>query len=328
MMTQKVGELRVSLLGGVRIEYGSGATPAGRITRSLQTLLAYLILQRHRRHPREVLSGLFWGDQPEYRARGCLNTALWRLRRLLEPSGVPRGMYLINTPQGEIGFNRKSAYWLDVEVLEECANRVVGQSATPAPADVQAIDGAVRLYQGELLEGFYADWVLAERERVRTLYLDSLTWLMRHHIASPLPEQGVAYGQRILRHDPLREEVHRELIRLYIRTGQRGLALSQYEACRRLLLEELGAEPLEETKALYAQIAPVRSVRPSRRAESVTRLPPAIVDALRQTLRGLEAARSQLDAAMQVLDAHLAAEPASGQLADAASSRDRRVTRA
>ena len=109
--------LRIHLFGCVRIEQ-EGGRASEKPTRAVQGLLAYLLLQRHRCHSRDVLCGLFWADQDEDSARGCLNTALWRLRRVLEPEGIPRGTYLTKTADGEIGFNCESDYWLDVAVLE------------------------------------------------------------------------------------------------------------------------------------------------------------------------------------------------------------------
>jgi predicted ATPase len=43
-------------------------------------------------------------------------------------------------------------------------------------------------------------------------------------------------------------------MRLLARTGQRSAALVQYEACRRVLANELGVEPAEDTRRLYRRI--------------------------------------------------------------------------
>jgi DNA-binding SARP family transcriptional activator len=62
--------------------------------RANQALLAYLLLFRHRLHVRDLLAGLFWGDNGQEKARNCLNTALWRLWRILEPEGISAGAYI------------------------------------------------------------------------------------------------------------------------------------------------------------------------------------------------------------------------------------------
>ena len=63
-------------------------------------------------------------------------------------------------------------------------------------------------------------------------------------------ETGIRYARRLVRIDPLSEEAHRKLIRLYALSGRRGRALAHYEDLVDLLDRELGVEPLEETTAL------------------------------------------------------------------------------
>ena len=246
--------LHIRLFGRVQVSHNNWKTEVN-ITRVIQGLLAYLLLQRHRTHSREELAALFWGEQNQERARGCLNTTLWRLRCALEPAGVPHGTYLISNYCGEVAFNRDSQYWLDVASFEEQIKRIL---ATPhesvEASEVKELENIMQLYQGELLEGFYNDWALRERESLRTLYLNGLAYLMKYEKYYGSHEKSLAYGRHILEIDPLREEIHREMMRLYIKNGQRALAVRQYKACCEILNVELDIQPMAETQALYAQI--------------------------------------------------------------------------
>src|SRR5262249_36985789 len=58
--------------------------------------------------------------------------------------------------------------------------------------------------------------------------------------------------------DPLREETHRTLMRLYAREGRLGDALRQYQTCVSGLRGELGVEPAQETRRVYREIVPRR----------------------------------------------------------------------
>jgi hypothetical protein len=58
--------------------------------------------------------------------------------------------------------------------------------------------------------------------------------------------------------DPLREETHRTLMRLYARQGRLGDALRQYQTCVSVLHGELGVEPAQETRRIYREIVPRR----------------------------------------------------------------------
>jgi DNA-binding SARP family transcriptional activator len=245
--------LRIQLFGTVQVSH-DGRPQDARMIHAVQSLLAWLLLHRRKVHARESLAAIFWGEQGEARARSCLSTALWRLRQVLEPEGVPRGTYLIARPS-VVGFNCASDLWLDVAEFEEGVRRYLPSAAsTNRPLDSSGAEDAVAHYTGDLLEGFYDDWALRERERLRVLYLDSLATLLRHHSEGGALDRALRCGRQLLALDPLREDTHREVIRLHVRNGHRALALQQYESCRAALREELGVEPMEETRALCADL--------------------------------------------------------------------------
>lgn len=246
--------LRIHLFGQVRIFDAETAQPA-KATHHVQALLAYLLLHRHRSHSREVLAGLLWGDHAQERARGSMNTTLWRLRRILEPDEALRGTFLHVPVAGEIAINPAGRFWLDVATFED---QSIGGLRQPVermqPTDAERLEAAARLYTGELLEGFYEDWALRERQRLHQLYLSALAHLMQYHAFHHAYKESLRLGQQLLDQDPLREDIQREMIRLYLADGQRTRALQQYELCRRVLAAELGVPPLAETQALYVAI--------------------------------------------------------------------------
>ena len=250
--------LAIFLFGQARVLH-PGNTEAQPIARGLYELFAYLLLERKRQHKREVLADLLWGERDGSQARSCLSTALWRLRRILEPPGVRRGTFLVATGAGGVGFNCDSDYWLDVAEFEERVNPIVdlpiGQMA---PAHVARLEEAVALCDGEILDGVYGDWALRERERLNRLYLNALHALMSYHRHHERYNRSLHYGHQILARDPLREEVHRAVIGMHAAVGDRGQAVRQYRECCRMLAEELGVPPMDETQALYQAITASR----------------------------------------------------------------------
>jgi DNA-binding SARP family transcriptional activator len=156
---------------------------------------------------------------------------------------------------GDLGFNIQSNYWLDVDIFEQQIAKLLSISPEQAgKEDVSLLEQAIQLYNGDLLEGYYCDWALRERERLRCCYLDSLYYLMRYYSRSDGVSKALAYGQEILRADPIREDVHRQMMGLYMQSGQRSLAVRQYNACAESLRVELGISPMPETQALLAHI--------------------------------------------------------------------------
>jgi len=296
-----MGILQVRLFGGMHMTHNNWRTEAT-ITREIQALLAYLLLQRQRVHSREVLSGIFWGEYSQEKARGSLNTALWKLKKTLEPQGIPVGTYLKITHLSEVGFNRESRYWLDVEVFEEEINRISGCPVQMVQElHIVDLEKALELYKGELLEGFYDNWALRERERLRALHLKSLIYLLQYYGFHGAWEKAITYGQQILELDPLREEIHREIMRLYMENGQRSLAVRQYEICRSTLANELGIAPMEDTQALYTRI--FTGSDPSRLllgSEEQIKVDQAVRQ-LRDAGQAIELAKEQIQQALELI---------------------------
>jgi DNA-binding SARP family transcriptional activator len=246
--------LRIKLFGGGRVEFAE-THPRVKLTSTTCFLLAYLVFYRQRAHPRDVLLNLMWGDLPSERARGCLNTALWRLRRHLEPQGIPTGTYLISTSTGEVSFNCQSDFWLDVAAFEQTVLDTLRHPPEQAvESQVAQLESAIDLYTGDLLESCYCDWVLPERERLRNLFLDAHYYLMGYYHTHQNFNRALQHGSVILAYNPLREDVHRQMMRLYNGSGQRSLAIQQYKICRQTLLDELDIEPMPETQALLEKI--------------------------------------------------------------------------
>jgi DNA-binding SARP family transcriptional activator len=246
--------LRIYLFGSMRVHYENPYRDI-RLTRTIQGLLAYLILQGTRPCPRQVLAGVFWGDNDETSARNCLNTALWRMRLALEAPPISDQPLLLSTPGGEICLNPDSPLWVDALEFEAMIKTALAQPAhRMQQSDIDVLEQCLNLYHGELLESFYDDWALRERERMRLLCLSAREHLMHCYQERNELERSLETGLLLLRDDPLREDIHRAVMRLYHASGRRAQAMLQYERCRELIRRELGIEPMPETQALAERI--------------------------------------------------------------------------
>jgi DNA-binding SARP family transcriptional activator len=245
--------LELYLFGSGRARYGERCL-SGFPNRLPCLLLCYLVLHRGRAHGREQLAALFWGDHPTSVARKRLRHALWWLRTQLAAIGAPADGYLAILDD-TISFDGEQS-WIDVQALEAAAAGVQGVAGQALDAGQAArLEAALDLYQGPLLDGVYDDWCLYERERLHLLYLDALGKLIDYHESSGSPRRGLEYGERVLASDETRENVHRQMMRLYWRLGDRGAAIAQYRRCAQLLRETMGLSPMAETDRLYRQIA-------------------------------------------------------------------------
>ncbi len=232
--------LYIHLLGYLRVFNDEHPLQFAALPKTLP-LWAYLLLNRARPVPRDTLAYLLWPDTSEHAARANLRRHLHELRQVLPPAPQARPWLL--SQAGTLQWNPAADYWLDVAEFERL-------SESP-----DHLAKAVALYTDDLLPNVYDDWILADRERLRCLYLADLEQLVAHCRARGDSIQATIYIQQILSCDSLREDAVRELIALRYQAGDRAGALQAYQDFARLLQAELGATPMPETSNLYQAVA-------------------------------------------------------------------------
>jgi DNA-binding SARP family transcriptional activator len=232
------------VLGGFEARLASGA-PLTLPAKKAQALLAYLAVRPGQSHHRNKLATLLWGEQSDDGARGNLRHALANLRRALAGAS-PHSLDI----QGQTVVLQAAGVEVDVVTFE----RLAGEG-TP-----QALQDAAELYRGDLLLGLtldaalFEDWLVAERERLRELAIETLGRLLAWQSNAADTERAIQTAMRLVALDPLQEAVHRTLMRLHARQGRRGAALKQYQMFVGVLQRELGAEPEAETRRLHQEL--------------------------------------------------------------------------
>ena len=255
----------VSMFGRLRVRQ-NGEPIEDSIPKKAQELLAHLLLHR-RAHPREKLATLLWPRGTTQRAKAYLRKALWQLRQSLDADDADadsvlrvEGDWVQACPAENVS--------VDVVDFENAFDAVQDCSASEMSASqVRALKCAESLYTGDLLENWYQEWCLTERERLRDIFLRMLDRLVRRCEQDEAYDSGIQYGMRALRIDPARERVHRHLMRLRARAGDRIGALRQYERCADVLERELGVSPSTATRCLHERIQEDRFPEPTN-AES------------------------------------------------------------
>lgn len=258
--------LKLGVLGTLQVAFANAPT-AKLESDKTRALLVYLAVEADRAHRREALTGLLWPDFPEETARRNLRQALFNLRQVLGDH-TANPPYLLIT-HDELEFNTASDHSLDFAQFDAQLAAVAShahrklEACTVCAARLQE---AVGLYRGKFLQEFFLEdsaefeeWAVARREATHQRALEALT-----HLADYYENRGEMAAARVctirqLELDPWREQAHRRMMRIYAFEGQRSSALAQYETCRRVLSEEFGVEPSEETRELYEKIKAVPS---------------------------------------------------------------------
>ena len=215
---------RVEMLGRFRVLQDSREITRFR-TQKTAALLAYLALYRAQSHPRDVLIERFWSESTLEAARSNLSVALNALRKQLEPPGVPAGAVVIAN-HAQVRLN-PIAFTTDVDDFEQALG--TAQLETEAEKRVNSWRKSVDQYAGDLMPGFYEEWVLAERERLRDAYRGALRQVVKEYVETRQYEPAIEYAHRTVQADPLREESVRNLMRLYVAVGRPADALYQYQ---------------------------------------------------------------------------------------------------
>ena len=230
--------LDVRLLGKFDVKHNG--KPVMISSRPSQSLFAYLILNAGTSHRREKLAGLLWPDSLEETARDNLRHALWRVRKAL-PTKL-KAEYLL-TDDLSIAFNISADYSLDATQLEKLSEN----------ASVDELIAVLSRYEGELLPGFYDEWVMLEREHLYSIF--------EHHMArlmSLLQEEKrwldiLDWGERWIKLGQKPETAYRALMSAHAAKGDMSKVATTYERCQKSL-REFGIDPSEQTKELYQNL--------------------------------------------------------------------------
>lgn len=212
-------------------------------------LLWYLMINAGHEIRRECIAERFWQASDEARQRSALNSALWRIARKIPPHP---GLKL-RTTDATVCMTIDDAIPVDGRDLSALVDEACHVDRLGRPC-AERLEAALRASDAPFMDGLSADWALAERERNSSMRIRGLIALMRWHGDDRRYEDALQLCRRILREDPFRESVQIDMMWLYVLNGQRAQAIRQYHAFAAVLSEELGIEPMPETRALFDHI--------------------------------------------------------------------------
>jgi DNA-binding SARP family transcriptional activator len=251
---------RIEMFGGLRVQRLPQLQPDEQVAtapevldrfRSRQSgaLLAYLAYFP-RPHARELLCELLWPGHDAALSRKHLRVVLSSLRKGLEPPDVPAGSVLV-TDRNFVQLDPQS---VTTDVAEFEATLQQAAQTSNRAAQMTHLAQAVEGYHGVLLPGFYEEWIVPESQRVEESYFVALRRLIHQLEQDGETERALHYARRGLSMDALREDVGRDVMRLYAATGQPALALRQYREMERALKSELNTVPAPQTRELMRLI--------------------------------------------------------------------------
>jgi WD40 repeat protein/basic membrane lipoprotein Med (substrate-binding protein (PBP1-ABC) superfamily)/DNA-binding SARP family transcriptional activator len=260
--------LRIRLLGQFAVRWNGDLILIP--SRPAQSLFAYLALNAGLTHRREKLYGMFWPDSSDENARGYLRSALWRIRKSFDEAEIPWGDILDIT---DIDATLKKDAALQID-----ADRILERGGKDSWTFEQ-LSEILALYEGELLPGFYDEWVVLERERIHAAYEQKMRALLDISLASQLWEEALEWGERWIAQGFAPEAAYQALMIAHAGLGDSSSAVVVYRRCQENLGRELGVEPSDELRALRDQLSrgempALASLAPKLDSPAIEDLPP------------------------------------------------------
>jgi DNA-binding SARP family transcriptional activator len=192
---------------------------------------------------RAYIAGTLWPEVTDHRAHASLRSTIWRVsqtcRGLLESHGE-----VLSLARGT---------WVDVREL-----RSLFEVEPPGSRSGSGVASWSESFWGELLPGWYDDWVMLERERLRQMRVHALETMTRALADQGRYAEALEVGMAAVAVAPLRESAHREIIRIHLAEGNLSEALRQFEVCAQLLRADLGLEPSDQMVDLLEPVMDLR----------------------------------------------------------------------
>lgn len=247
--TTRTQPAELQLLGWWELRLHGEPSALGRREERLISLLAL-----HGRAPRPKVAGLLWPESSDEHAMTNLRAAVWRTRQATD--GILE--------------SDRTTLWLrddvavDVDRLGQYAAAVAA-----SPQDYSFADVAQALDCGDVLPGWYEDWVIFARERMQHVRFRAFEAMARSLLESGRTDDAARAARAALAIEPLHDGMNVVLVSSYLARGSTAEAVRHFRAYRHQLHRELGVTPsrrlldLVEPFLLPRQRAP--ATRPARR---------------------------------------------------------------
>lgn len=235
-------KLSIRALGQMRVELDGKpiSVPEWTNQKAVRETFFYL-LARPSGATREEIGETLWPDSYPDQLRVQFKNVLYRIRYTI-------GSEIILLDRNRYAFNRAIDYYYDVETFEEKLRQA--EAANQPGMKKELLQAALALYEGPFLPEGSGTWLMPERQRLRKQYLQAALSLAQINLEEGDTKAAILTLEGALDDDPCSEEAHRLAMRIYAAQSNRSAVVLQFEACTKAL-KEIGAEPSEQTLALF-----------------------------------------------------------------------------
>jgi DNA-binding SARP family transcriptional activator/archaellum biogenesis ATPase FlaH len=250
LMREKLDGFKFRVFGNLEVIDHAGnviALPS----KGSRNLLAYLLSRHGQTHTRGKLCAVLWTEIQEAQAKRWLSQALWQIKQSLGSDAMSKR--LISSNQG-ISFRFLQHDEFDQMKFEDSLAFGTDNTVDDLAKRITALQTAINVYRDEYLVDVYDDWALECRQELQLRHLKALQKLFSLQLGHGDLEDALESANRLLRLDPFREEMHREVMLLHMQRGQPAKALAHYGELLRVLEHEQMGLPTTATQELRQRI--------------------------------------------------------------------------
>ncbi len=189
---------------------------------------------------RSEICQAFWPDLETDQAVNVFHVTKRRLHKALDMDVLVHddGYYRVNPEFG-----------IQYDVMNFVTTLMNGRDESFSKKErMKAWQKCINMYRGPFLQGHNDDWILRRREDYKTGYLEALTSMANIRLEDGRTEQALNLYQKAVTEDNHRQDLHREIMRLFTSMGRRSEAAAHYQS----LTDEITLEP--ETEETYQEI--------------------------------------------------------------------------
>ncbi len=218
-------------------------------TTKAREILAYLFHYRGKHVLKDKILEDIWPNFAPERASALFHTNLYQLRRVLK-----------TTPGEQPIMHKDKKYFLNQREFSSDIDNFLAltgdteEKGAIQPVAAAKLERAVSLYRGDYMEDLDYHWVEAEREQLKQVYLTLLERLAHGYTERGDLDQAASCLRTVLSCNPLLEDTHVFLMKIYARMGDRMAVMQQYQNLSRVLEQELGINPALKTKEIYYRL--------------------------------------------------------------------------
>jgi DNA-binding SARP family transcriptional activator len=243
--------LRIYLTGRLMVEAESGLLDEEDLpARQGRIIFAYLVLHRRRPIPRRELANALWGDELPEAWEASLSALLSRLRSLFRKLRLDADLAALS---GSVHL-RLPHCWVDLDAARNALDAAEGFLRGGQAKDAWAQAAvAISILERGFLQGEELPWIMRERDRIHGEHLRTLELLADVTLLLGEPASSARFARLCSDLEPFRESAYEREMRAEIQMGNRAEALRTYERLRKLLADELGADPSPPLQAAFLE---------------------------------------------------------------------------